>query len=168
MKSSLYSALLIAFILLSSCGGTRRTLQTYQIDTNNKYIINSYYGCCGMHAYYVDVIDKGRKQEQIVYNFNDAQEFQPTFFVFNYSSKGQLKSFSKYIATTKKDFEIPVTELQTAILQKLDTISFGQVKDKQINYTDIQGFRKAMPGEKTHPFPLMKKGYKLPINNPLQ
>jgi len=154
--------LLLSIVLtLISCGGTTNKFSSGDLEKSEKYKINSYYGCCGLFAYYFNIYKYGKKQEQIVYKYTDAKTFLPTKYIFNYGKGGHLLYCDRYIATKNNDFEIGLTENEKVIFLLLDTDTSGKFGNKSMRFSDIKGFRKPKEKEVTHPFPLMRKGYKV-------
>ena len=149
---------------LISCGGTTHYLASGQFSKKDNYKINSYYGCCGCKAKYFIITSGKRKVEQVVYSYNCYNIGKPTKFIFNYNDRGKLISCDKLVATTSDDFTQTLNEQEKQISSTLDTSSLLKANYTTIKFSEIKGFRKPIDKEVTHSFPLIKKGYKLPIN----
>ncbi len=156
-----YIIVSIVVLTLISCSGTTHFLSSGQFSKNEKYKVNSYYGCCGCEAKYF-IIDSGkRKVEQIIYSYNCYKVGAPTKFIFNYNKQGKLISCDKYVATTSSDFTLKLTEKEKIIFNTVDTSSSMKANYTSIKFSEITGFRKPIDKEITHSFPLIRKGYKL-------
>jgi len=149
---------------LISCGGTTHYLASGQFSKKDNYKINSYYGCCGCKAKYFIITSGKRKVEQVIYSYNCYNIGKPTKFIFNYNDRGKLISCDKLVATTSDDFTQTLNEQEKQIFSTLDTSSLLKANYTTIKFSEIKGFRKPIDKEVTHSFPLIKKGYKLPIN----
>lgn len=154
---------IVSLATLISCGGTTHSLSSGRFSKDDTYQVNSYYGCCGCSAKYFTINSGKRKVEQVIYSYNCYNIGQPTKFIFNYNEKGQLISCDKYVATTSDDYTQPLSELERQLFSTIDTSSRLKANYTILKFSEIRGFRKQMDKEMTHPFPLVKKGYKLPV-----
>jgi hypothetical protein len=156
-----FGFLILATLL--SCGGTTHNLSSGNFSKTHSYKINSYYGCCGCKAKYFTINSGKRKVEQVIYSYNCYGTGKPTKFVFNYNNKGRLMSCDKYIATVQDDFSLKLTDQEKMIFETLDASNVMKADYSTVRLSDIKGFRKPQDKEITHTFPLIKKGYKLPV-----
>jgi hypothetical protein len=152
------------FVTLISCGRTTHSLSSGQFSKKDNYKINSYYGCCGCSAKYFIINSGKRKVEQVIYSYNCYNVGKPTKFIFNYNDRGQLISCDKYVATTSDDFTQTLNEQERQLFSTLDTSTLLKANSTAIELSKLKGFRKPIDKEVTHSFPLIKKGYKLPVN----
>lgn len=149
-------------VTLISCGGTTHYLTSGNFSKDEKYQVNSYYGCCGCEAKYF-LIDSGkRKIEQVIYSYNCSGIGSPTKFVFNYNRKGKIIGCDRYVATTSNDFTIPLSDYEKKLFLTVDTSNIMKANYTLTKFSEIRGFRKPIDKEIAHSFPLIKKGYKLP------
>jgi hypothetical protein len=162
VKTIVYS--LAMLVTLLSCGGTTHSLLSGKFSNNESFKINSYYGCCGCSAKYFVIYSGSRMMEQVIYSYNCYAIGKPTKFVFNYNDNGKLVSCDKYVATTSEDFTQKLSEHESQLFSRLDTTVPPKINSTVTTFSEIKGFRKPMDDEVSHSFPLIKKGYKLPIN----
>jgi len=161
MKSSFLS---VISIILIGCEGATHHLAKGSFTENETYKVNSYYGCCGCQARYFMIEARKKKVEQVVYSYNcPAGGGAPTKFTFIYNKNGKLLSCERYVATTGDDFTMPLSEHERKLFFAVDTNDVTQKTYTSINFSKIKGFRKPTDKEVVHPFPLIKKGYKLSI-----
>jgi hypothetical protein len=150
-------------VTLISCGGTTHFLSSGQFSKKDNYKVNNYYGCCGCDAKYFIINSGKRKVEQIIYSYNCYGAGKPTKFVFNYNEFGRMISCDKYVATTSNDFTLKLSEQEKELFNTVDTSISMKPNYTTIKFSEITGFRKPLDREITHSFPLIKKGYKLPV-----
>jgi hypothetical protein len=151
------------FILIS-CSGTTHYLASGNFTNNESYRINSYYGCCGCEAKYFILYTGKRKTEQIIYSYNCYGTGKPTKFVFNYNQQGRLISCDRYVATNANDFTQILNKNERKLFSTVDTSFLLKANYSIIQFSEIQGFRKPLEKEIAHSFPLIRKGYKLPVH----
>lgn len=153
----------ITLFTLFSCGGITNTLSTGQFSKNNSYNVKSYFGCCGCEAKYLLLKKGNRKTEQIIYSYNCYAKGNPTKFIFNYNKSGKIISCEKYIATNSSEYTIKLSEEEKQIFRTIDTSLLMRANSTKLKLSDITGFRKPLEKEITHSFPLVRRGFKIPI-----
>jgi hypothetical protein len=67
------------------------------------------------------------------------------------------------VATTTNDFTVALNERERELFSTIERSGLIEAEDTTIN-SEVKGFRKPGENEVTHPFPLVKNGYKLPVN----
>jgi len=163
LKPKYHITFYILAILLLSCA-TKNNLSSGTLENNHSYKIYSYYGCCGCESKYL-TISRGKKAiEQIIYSYNCHDKGKPTKFIFNYDKKGKIVSCDKFIATIKNDYTMELSNEEKVLFVTVDNDSTLKQEFNIIRFSQITGFRKARDNEVSHKFPLIKKGYKLPVN----
>ena len=147
--------ILLVLLAMLSCG-TTNNISSGNFSKKNSYKINSYAGCCGCDAKYLNIYEDKRLVEQIVYSYNCYTAGSPTKFIFNYNKIGHLQYCDKLIATTEDDFQIPVTAYEKIVFSSLDSVINSTRHTPIQTYSGIKGFRKPVEKEITHSFPLGK------------
>ncbi|WP_276500161.1 hypothetical protein [Terrimonas pollutisoli] len=156
-------ALLLSVISVSliSCGGTTHYLTAGNFSKDDSYKVNSYYGCCGCEAKYFNIKSGKQKIEQVIYSYGIGS---PTKFVFNYDKSGKIISCDKFVATTLNDFTIALSDFEKRLFSIGDTRNTSKANYIAVKFSEIKGFRKPIDNDISHSLPLIKKGYKLPVN----
>jgi hypothetical protein len=154
----------MVLLLLSCGGGATHHLASGTFSKNETYNINSYYGCCGCEAKYFLINSGKRKTEQVIYSYNCSGTSIPTKFIFNYNKQGEIISCDKYIATTANDYTIKLTDGEKFLLTAIESSTILAGKYTVIKLSLVTGFKKTPDQSIGHSFPLIKKGYKLPVH----
>ena len=75
-----------------------------------------------------------------------------------------MVSCDKFIATTKNDFTMELTAEERSLFVTVDNDSTLKQEYNIIKFSEIKGFKKPRENDISHSLPLVKKGYKLPVN----
>ncbi len=154
----------VAILLVSCGGGATHHLASGVFSKNETYNINSYYGCCGCEAKYFLISSGKRKAAQVIYSYNCTGSGVPTKFIFNYNKQGKLISCDKYIATTANDYTIKLTDQEKMLFKAIESSAILEGRYTTIKLSQVTGFKRTDDKMIGHSFPLIKKGYKLPVN----